>query len=104
MAPHSSILAWRIPWTEEAGGLQSMGSNRVRALRIHLLLSSSHHLLAQVTPPSLEEARNLLTGLPASLQSVFTRLLPWARPCSPRWGYSNKQKLAEIPVLMELAF
>jgi len=29
MAPHSSILAWRIPWTEEAGGLQSMGSPRV---------------------------------------------------------------------------
>ena len=25
MAPHSSILAWRIPWTEELGGLQSMG-------------------------------------------------------------------------------
>ena len=25
MAPHSSILAWRIPWTEESGGLQSMG-------------------------------------------------------------------------------
>ena len=25
-APHSSILAWRIPWTEERGGLQSMGS------------------------------------------------------------------------------
>ena len=25
MAPHSSILAWRIPWTEEPGGLQSMG-------------------------------------------------------------------------------
>ena len=29
MATHSSILAWRIPWTEESGGLQSMGSLRV---------------------------------------------------------------------------
>ena len=28
MATHSSILAWRIPWAEEAGGLQSMGSQR----------------------------------------------------------------------------
>ena len=28
-APHSSILAWRIPWTEEPGGLQSMGSQGV---------------------------------------------------------------------------
>ena len=30
MATHSSILAWRIPWTAEPGGLQSMGSQRVR--------------------------------------------------------------------------
>ena len=30
IATHSSILAWRIPWTEEPGGLQSMGSQRVR--------------------------------------------------------------------------
>ena len=30
MATHSSILAWRIPWTEEPGRLQSMGSKRVR--------------------------------------------------------------------------
>ena len=30
MATHSSILAWRIPWTEELCGLQSMGSQRVR--------------------------------------------------------------------------
>ena len=29
MATHSSILAWRIPWTEERGRLQSMGSQRV---------------------------------------------------------------------------
>ena len=29
MATHSSILTWEIPWTEEPGGLQSMGSQRV---------------------------------------------------------------------------
>ena len=29
MATHSSILVWRIPWTKEPGGLQSMGSQRV---------------------------------------------------------------------------
>ena len=29
MATHSSILAWRIPWTKEPGGLQSLGSQRV---------------------------------------------------------------------------
>ena len=30
IATHSSILAWIIPWTEESGGLRSMGSHRVR--------------------------------------------------------------------------
>ena len=29
MAPHSSILAWKIPWTEDPGRLQSMGSLKV---------------------------------------------------------------------------
>ena len=32
MAPHSSTLAWKIPWTEEPGRLQSMGSLRVEQL------------------------------------------------------------------------
>ena len=30
MATHSGILVWRIPWTEESGGLQTTGSHRVR--------------------------------------------------------------------------
>ena len=30
MATHASILAWRIPWTEEPGGLQSVGLQRIR--------------------------------------------------------------------------
>ena len=37
MATHSSILAWRIPWTEEPGGLQSTGSQRVRHNWVTLL-------------------------------------------------------------------
>ena len=35
MATHSSILAWRIPWTEEPGGLQSIGLQRVRCNWAH---------------------------------------------------------------------
>ena len=31
MATHSSIIAWEIPWTEESGGLQSMGSQKSQA-------------------------------------------------------------------------
>ena len=30
MVTHTSVLAWRIPWTEEPGGLQSTGSQKVR--------------------------------------------------------------------------
>ena len=51
MATHSSILAWRIPWTEEPGRLQSMGSREsdmTEQLSTHvqclLLLSYSSHL------------------------------------------------------------
>ena len=35
IATHSSILAWRIPWTEEPGGLQSMGSQRIGHDRVN---------------------------------------------------------------------
>ena len=45
MAPHSSTLAWKIPWTEEPGGLQSMGSLRVRHDRATSLSLSLHQHL-----------------------------------------------------------
>ena len=47
MATHSSILAWRIPWTEEPGGLQSMGSPRVRH---NLATEQQQQPLREVTP------------------------------------------------------
>ena len=40
MATHSSILAWKIPWTKDPGRLQSMGSQRVRHDRMTSLLSN----------------------------------------------------------------
>ena len=44
MATHSSILAWRIPWTEETGRLQSMGSQSVRLTVYNLILGvTAHH-------------------------------------------------------------
>ena len=59
MAPHSSILAWRIPWTEEPGRLQSMGSQRDRTER----LSPAHSLAAQ-------DLSCGMTGSSVSLQSA----------------------------------
>ena len=57
MATHSSVLAWRIPWTEEPGGLQSMGSQRVRNDRVckakicvvPQTLQFRHHILMKCT-------------------------------------------------------
>ena len=45
MATHSSILAWRIPWTDEPGGLQSMGSQRGGHDWVTLTLQDSGHLM-----------------------------------------------------------
>ena len=43
MATHSRILAWGVPWTEEPGGLQSMGSQSLTRLN-DLILSLLHHM------------------------------------------------------------
>ena len=40
MATHSSTLAWEIPWTEEPGGLQTMGSQRIGLNRVTNTLTS----------------------------------------------------------------
>ena len=40
MATYSSILAWRIPWTEKPGGLQSKGLERVRQATVHEVTKS----------------------------------------------------------------
>ena len=41
MVTHSSLLAWRIPWTEEPGGLQSMGLQRIQTqLSMHACIHS----------------------------------------------------------------
>ena len=68
MATHSSSLAWRIPWTEEPIGLQSMGSQRVRHdwATPGLCLPLASCLV--LTPLYL---------LLSTLQSVCLRTLPW---------------------------
>ena len=46
MATHSSILSWEIPWTEEPGGLQSMGSQRIGQDWASLVVQRLKHLPA----------------------------------------------------------
>ena len=59
MATHSSILAWRIPWTEEPGGLQSMGSHRVGQTGTE----HSHIIRTTHTPCTLASFRSVVTNL-----------------------------------------
>ena len=51
MARPSSILAWKIPWAEELGGLQSMGSQRVR----HNWMSDSMHANAKFSSENVNK-------------------------------------------------
>ena len=53
MATHSGILAWRIPWTEEPGGQQSIGSQRVRHDRSDLALTQARRDFGHVVSPLL---------------------------------------------------
>ena len=64
MATHSSILAWKVPWTEEPGRIQSMGSQRVRHdLLIEKGLQSCQQLYSiRVILPELQL---LLSALPS---------------------------------------
>ena len=68
MAPHSSTLAWKIPWVEEPGRLQSMGSRRVR--HDFTFTSHFHALEKEMAPhasilawriPGMVEPRGLLS-------------------------------------------
>ena len=54
MAPHSSILAWKVPWTEEPGRLQSMGSQSQTQLSDFTLLLTYNVSLSVITVGSVE--------------------------------------------------
>ena len=68
MATHSNILAWRIPMTEEPGGLQSMGSQRVR----HNW--ATKHSTAQECSPATQDDRQ---GAPQLSRLASLKVLQW---------------------------
>ena len=71
MAPHSSTLAWKIPWTEEPGGLQSMGA-RSRTQLSDFTFTFHFHALEKgiATQSSVLALRILGTGEPGGLPSM----------------------------------
>ena len=98
MAPHSSTLAWKIPWTEERGRLQSVGSLRVGhdwAASLSLSLSSHKNLDTECSlwmklwfcfsPDSLQWASlvaHTVKNLPA-IQETWVGKIPWRRAWQP---------------------
>ena len=72
MATHSSVLAWRIPWTEEPGGLPSMGSHRV---------GHDWSDLAAAAAPK-EYFQPSIIRMPRPLTDHFWLFLLWSKP---RW-------------------
>ena len=67
MATYSSILAWRIPWAEELGGLQSKGSQRVGhnqpTKRVHAHVHTHTHTHTFSNHPSIIKARKQLLSV-----------------------------------------
>ena len=64
MATYSSVLAWRIPWTEEPGGLQSIGSQRVShdgSNLAHMHAKEDHFLPRLILPYSLRRPSPSIT-------------------------------------------
>ena len=70
MATHSSILAWRIPWTEEPGGLQSMGSERVGHSSSYIFARVNMRLMKQSNSRTFNDFKNT---------AVYSSLSSWSR-------------------------
>ena len=114
VAPHSSTLAWEIPWTQEPGGLQSMGSLRVRhdwtterlndfTFHFHALekeMATQSSVLAWRIPgmaepgglPSMgSHSRTWLKWLSSSSSSIVSGSV-WLMP----WGYRIHSALSKV--------
>ena len=104
MAPHSSTLAWKIPWTEEPGRLQSMGSLRVRH---DWVTSLSLSCIGEGNGNSLQcsclenprdggawwaaiygvsQSRTWLKQLSSSSSSIKIEMVPYSLPWVKFWG------------------
>ena len=73
MATHSSILAWRIPWTEEPGGLQSMGVTESDTTK-QLLHTHTHTHTVNLPLYSTKKSKGTEVGLQDNLKVASSML------------------------------
>ena len=94
MAIHSSILAWRIPWTEKPNGLQSMGLQRTghhqsqsnwAHMHVHVLLFTSSVVPDSLWPHGLQHAR---LPCPSPSPGTFSSSCPLSQWCHPTISFS----------------
>ena len=103
MAPHSSILAWRIPWTEKLGGLQSTGCKELDTTeRLHFsgcLYGSRSEEIQKDVSQLLKQADILHKMREAWVNwtDMFSRIRDWF---SERWGYMLGFALLGIFILV----
>ena len=93
MATHSSILAWRIPWTEEPGGLESMGSQS----RTRLKQPSSRYYNKALQCTALSKWPLLCTGQPVQHHEQHLPQYPqwlFSHWSVPQWAPSPSQQLS----------
>ena len=111
MATHSSILAWKIPWTEEPGGLQSMGSqsDTTEKLTLHFhflyyIIALNSCALSCPKSPALQADSLPLSHLRKqyyfssvqSLSCVRLFVTPWIAACQPSLFITNSQSLPKL--------
>ena len=108
MAPHSSVLAWRIPGTGEPGGLPSVGSNRVGHDWSDLAAAVSHLINSLGFPGSSDSKESTCNAedpgsVPgsgrsppeeemATHSSTFARKIPWTEEPGSPWGRKELDK------------
>ena len=96
MATHSSIVAWRIPWTEEPGGLQSMGLQRVRpdwATLLTYLLNTKHRCSIQDRTSLVAQMAKNLPGM----QEIQVWSLGWEDPLEKEMAIHSSILAWRIP-------
>ena len=106
MAPHSSTLAWKIPWMEEPGRLQSMGSRRVRhnwATSLSLFTFLHWRRKWQPTPvflPGESQGQGSLVAAVYGVAQSRTRLkrlsIAFIDDSSPFFSFNNKSNMVLI--------
>ena len=108
MAPHSSTLAWKIPWMEEPGGLQSMGSRRVGYDWATTCTFNFHALEKEMaTHSSVLAWRIPGTGEPGGLPSMGSQRVrhdwsDFAAAACMAWSFPRAQIVKNLPAVQEM--